>query len=152
AGREKIWSGVEKLLRDFDPPLKSEIPFLPTDRQILKNLLGDSDQQAFMAAEAALYKGHLSEAEEIFTQFAARQTPARSLALYRLGETLYKLQKYPQALAAFRDAERLWPAYLNFNPGVTFCYGDSIARSGDLAAGRMLLGRLIAQLTDKNYA
>lgn len=152
AGREKIWSGVEKLLRDFDPPLKSEIPFLPTDRQILKNMLADSDQQLFMAAEAALYKGRLSEAEEIFTQFAARQTPVKSLALYRLGETLYKLQKYPQALAAFRDAERLWPAYLNFNPGVTFYYGDSIARSGDLAAGRMLLGRLIAQLTDKNYA
>src|SRR6185369_13223600 len=31
AGREKIWNGVEKLVRDFDPPLKPEIPFLPTD-------------------------------------------------------------------------------------------------------------------------
>ena len=107
AGREKIWNGVEKLVRDFEPPLKTEIPFLPTDRQILKNILADSDQQAFMAAEAALYKGRLSEAEEIFTQFAARQAPIRPLALYRLGETLYKLQKYPQALAAFREAEKV---------------------------------------------
>lgn len=152
AGREKIWSGVEKLVRDFDPPLKTEIPFLPTDRQVLKSILDDNDQQLFVAAEAALYKAQLSEAEGIFTQFAARQTPIKPLALYRLGETLYKLQKYPQALAAFREAERLWPAYLNFNPGVAFYYGDSIARSGDLAAGRTLLAHLIAKLADKNYA
>jgi len=152
AGREKIWDGVEKLVRDFDPPLKTEIPFQPTDRLILKNILNEGDQLAFMSAEAALYKGRLSEAEEIFTQFATRQTPARSLALYRLGETFYKLQKYPQALASFREAERLWAAYLNFNPGITFYYGDSIARSGDFAAGRTLLVHLIAQLADKNYA
>ena len=151
-GREKIWNGVEKLVRDYDPPLKLEIPFLPTDRQILKNILADNDQQIFMAAEAALYKGRLSEAEEIFTQFAARQAPIKPLAFYRLGETLYKLQKYPQALAAFREGESLWAAYLTFNPGVTFYYGDSIARSGDLAAGRTLLARLIGQLADKNYA
>jgi TolA-binding protein len=152
SGREKIWSGVEKLVRDFDPPLKPEIPFLPTDRQILKSILDDNDQQLFVAAEAALYKGSLSEAEGIFTQFASRQTPIKPLALYRLGETLYKLQKYPQALAAFREAERIWPAYLNFNPGVAFYYGDSIARSGDLTAGRTLLAHLIARLADKNYA
>ncbi|MBI2354689.1 MAG: tetratricopeptide repeat protein [Deltaproteobacteria bacterium] len=151
-GRERIWNGVEKLVRDFDPPLKPEIPFLPTDRQILKEILDESGQQAFVAAEAALYKGRLSEAEEIFTHFATLQTPVRSLALYRLGETLYKLQKYPQALAAFREAERLWAAYLGFNPGVAFYYGDSIARSGDLAAGRTLLAHLIARLADKNYA
>ena len=151
-GREKIWSGVEKLVRDFDPPLKPEIPFLPTDRQILKSILDDNDQQLFITAEAALYKGNLSEAEEIFTQFAGRQAPVRPLALYRLGETLYKLQKYPQALAVFREAERLWAAFLNYNPGVAFYYGDSIARSGDLVAGRTLLAHLIARLADKNYA
>ncbi|HEY3308089.1 MAG TPA: tetratricopeptide repeat protein [Desulfuromonadaceae bacterium] len=151
-GREKIWSGVEKLVRDFDPPLKAEIPFIPTDRTILKNILADNDQQAFLAAEAALYKGSLSEAEEAFAQFAGKQAPIKSLALYRLGETLYKLQKYALALQAFREAEKLWPAYLNFNPGVTFCFGDSIARSGDLAAGRNLLGRMISGLADKTYA
>lgn len=151
-GREKIWNGVEKLVRDFDPPLKTEIPFLPTDRQVLKSILDDNDQQLFLAAEAALYKGTLADAEGIFTQFAGRQAPIRPLALYRLGETLYKLQKYPQALAVFREAERLWPAYLNFNPGVAFYYGDSIARSGDLAGGRTLLAHLIARLADKSYA
>ncbi|WP_223920549.1 tetratricopeptide repeat protein [Geobacter sp. AOG2] len=152
AGRERIWDGAEKLVRDFDPPLKTDIPFLPTDRQILKNILNDSDQQAFIAAEAALYKGFLTEAEEPFTQFASRQSAVRPLALYRLGETWYKLQKYPQALAAFREAEKLWPAYLVFNPSVTFYYGDSIARSGDLASARVLLARLIARLADKKFA
>jgi TolA-binding protein len=151
-GREKIWSGVEKLVRDFDPPLKSDIPFQPTDRQVLKSILNDTDQQLFMAAEAALYKGRLTEAEEAFSPFATRQAAIRSLALYRLGETWYKLEKYPQALAAFREAERIWPAYLNFNPSVTFYYGDSIVRSGDLAAGRVLLANLIGRLADKKFA
>ena len=150
-GREKIWSGVEKLVRDFDPPLKSEIPFTPTDRQILKSFLSDEDQKEFIAAEAALYKGRLTEAEELFIRFSARQTQIRSLSLYRLGETWYKLQKYPQALAAFREAEKLWPAYLGLNPGVTFYYGDSIARNGELSQARSLLAGLVARLADKAF-
>ena len=152
AGREKIWKGVEKLVRDFDPPLKSEIPFTPTDRIILKNFLNDNEQKEFMAAEAALYKGRLTEAEELFTRFSSRQAPIRALALYRLAETWYKLQKYPQALTAFREAEKLWPAYLGLNPGVTFYYGDSIARSGELASARTLLAGLVARLADKTFA
>lgn len=151
-GREKIWSGVEKLVRDFDPPLKSEIPFSPTDPQVLKNLLDENDQKSFIAAEGDLYKGRLSDAEEAFKQFASRQAPLRPLALYRLAETWYKLQKYPQALAAFREAEKLWPAYLGFNPAVTFYYGDSIARSGELAPARSLLAGLVARLSDKKFA
>lgn len=152
AGREKIWNGVEKLVRDFDPPLKSEIPFMPTDRQILKNFLSENDQKEFMAAEAALYKGRLTEAEELFTRFASRQTQVRPLSLYRLAETWYKLQKYSQALATFREAEKLWPAYLGINPGMMFYYGDSIARSGDLVQARVLLTGLVARLADKAFA
>lgn len=151
-GRERIWQGVEKLVRDFDPPLKSEIPFTQTDREILKQFLSDEEQKSFMAAEAALYKGRLTEAEELFTLFSSRQTSIRSLALYRLAETWYKLQKYPEALAAFREAEKLWPDYLRLNPGVTFYYGDSIARSGELLSARTLLAALVARLADKTYA
>lgn len=152
AGREKIWSGVEKLVRDFDPPLKSEIPFMPTEQAVLKGILEANDADTFAAAEGALYKGRLAEAAEIFTQFAGRKAAIRPLALYRLGETYYKQQNYPQALAAFREAERLWPAYLGFNPGVTFYYGDSIARGGDLGSARTMLARLIAHLADKKFA
>lgn len=151
-GREKIWSGVEKLVRDFDPPLKTDIPFQPTDRQVLKSILNEDDIQTFQAAEAALYKGRLTEAEELFTPYASRQAPIRPLALYRLAETWYKLQKYPQALSAFREAEKLWPAFLTFNPSAAFYYGDSIVRSGDLAGGRVLLSAMIARLADKKYA
>jgi TolA-binding protein len=152
SGRERIWKGAEKLVRDFDPPLKSEIPFTQTNREVLKKLLSEDDQKNFMAAEAALYKGHLTEAEELFIGFSSRQTSIRSLALYRLAETWYKLQKYPQALAAFREAEKLWPDYLRLNPGVTFCYGDSIARSGELLSARSLLAGVVARLADKTYA
>ncbi|MDD2365556.1 MAG: tetratricopeptide repeat protein [Desulfuromonadaceae bacterium] len=151
-GRERIRKGVEKLVRDFDPPLKSEIPFTQTDREILKRFLADDDQKTFMAAEAALYKGRLTEAEELFVSFSARQTSIRPLALYRLAETWYKLQKYPQALVAFREAEKLWPDYLRINPGVTFYYGDSIARGGELLTARTLLAELVARLADKTYA
>jgi TolA-binding protein len=151
-GREKIWTGVGKLVRDFDPPLKSEIPFSPTDSQILKNFAAEDEQKVFMAAEAALYKGNLTEAEELFTRFSSRAAPIRALALYRLAETWYKLQKYPQALTAFREAEKLWPAYLGLNPGVTFYYGDSIARSGELSSARTLLAGLVVRLADKAFA
>ncbi len=151
-GREKIWNGVEKLVRDFDPPLKSEIPFSPTDSQVLAHFLTENDQKNFMAGEAALYKGRLTEAEELFTHFASQQAPIRPLALYRLAETWYKLQKYSQALAAFREAEKIWPDYLRINPGITFCYGDSIARSGELASARSLLEGLVVRLADKDFA
>lgn len=151
-GREKIWNGIEKLVRDFDPPLKSEIPFSPTDRQVLKNFLTEDEQKDFMAAEAALYKGRLTEAEELLTRFSSRQGPIKALALYRLAETWYKLQKYPQALAAFREAEKMWPAYIELNPGVTFYYGDSVARSGELTSARSLLASLVARLADKAFA
>lgn len=152
AGREKIQSGIGKLVRDFDPPLKTDIPFTPTDRQLLSKLLPPDEQQLFTSGESALYKGQFTEAEEIITPFATRTTPIKALALYRLGETWYNLQKYQQALAAFREAERLWPAFLTLNPAVTFYYGDSIVRSGDLDHGRELLAGLIARLADKKYA
>lgn len=152
AGREKIRSGIGKLVRDFDPPLKTDIPFTPTDRQLLAKLLNVEEQQLFSTGEAALYKGHFSEAEEIITPFSTRQTPIKALALYRLGEIWYNLQKYPQALEVFREAEHLWPAFLQMNPGVTFFYGDSIVRSGNFEQGRVLLARLIARLSDKKFA
>ncbi|MDD2851643.1 MAG: tetratricopeptide repeat protein [Desulfuromonadaceae bacterium] len=151
-GREKIWHGVEKLVRDFDPPLKSEIPFTQTDRQILKNFLPEEEMKEFLSGEAALYKGSLTDAEAIFTRFTSQQGPIRPLALYRLAESWYKLQKYHQALAAFREAEKLWPNYLGINPGAAFCYCDSLARSGELGAARSLLATLVSHLADKSYA
>lgn len=152
SGREKIQSGIGKLVRDFDPPLKTDIPFTPTDRQLLAKLLSPEEQKLFSSGEAALYKGRLTEAEDLITPFSTRQTPIKALALYRLGEIWYNLQKYQQALGAFREAEKLWPAFLTMNPGVTFFYGDSIVRSGDFEHGRVLLAGLIARLSDKKFA
>lgn len=151
-GRERIRSGAEKLLRNFDPPLKPEIPFVPTDRQVLKTLLGEEDQKLFMGAEGSLYKGKLTAAEEVFSQFATRQSQIRPLALYRLAETQYRLQKYGQSLATFREAVQLWDAFFGLNPSAMFYYGDSIARSGDLPGGRQLLARLIVSNADKKFA
>lgn len=152
AGRERIRSGAEKLLRNFDPPIKPEIPFVPTDRKSLGILLNDEDQKKFMAAESALYKGQLTAAEELFQQFAARQDQIRPLALYRLAETQYRLQKYSQALSTFREATSLWDTFFSLNPATMFYYGDCIARNGDLPGGRQQLARLIAANADKVYA
>lgn len=152
AGRERIRSGAEKLLKNFDPPLKPEIPFVPTDRKALSILLKEEDQKQFMAAEGALYKGQLTAAEDAFQKFAARQDQIRPLALYRLAEAQYRLQKYSQALATFREATRLWDNFFSLNPSTMFYYGDSIARNGDLPGGRQQLARLIAANADKVYA
>lgn len=153
AGRDRIWSGAEKLLRDFDPPIKPEVPFVPTDRQVLKNLLNDDDQKLFLAAEGALYKGQLTVAEDALVPFAGRTGAAiRPLALYRLAETRYRLQRYSQSLENFREAEQLWPEFLSLNPASMFYYGDSIARNGNLPAGRQLLTRLVVANADKPYA
>lgn len=151
-GRERIREGAEKLLNDFDPPLKPEIPFVPTKRQDLKELLGDAEQQQFLAAEGELYKGRLAAAEDAFSPFATGTSPVRPLALYRLGEAQYRLQKYAQALSSFREAVKVWQEYLVLNPAVMFYYGDSIARSGDLPGGRQLLAKLIVANADKKYA
>ncbi|SJZ33765.1 Tetratricopeptide repeat-containing protein [Trichlorobacter thiogenes] len=151
-GRERIRNGAEKLLKNFDPPLKPEIPFVPTDRNALKTLLNDDDQRLFLAAEGALYKGKLTAAEDGFALFASRQSQIRPLALYRLAETQYRLQKYTQALESFREAAREWQEFLTFNPAIMFYYGDSIARSGDLPGGRQLLAKLIVANADKKYA
>jgi TolA-binding protein len=151
-GRERIRNGAAKLLKDFDPPLKPEIPFMPTDRQALKTLLNDADQRLFLEAEGALYKGKLTAAEDAFTQFAARSPQIRPLALYRLAEAQYRLQKYGQALVTFREAVKQWQEFLGLNPAVMFYYGDSIARNGDLPGGRQQLAKLIVAHADKKYA
>jgi TolA-binding protein len=152
-GRERIWGGASKLLRDFDPPIRPEAPFIPTDRQVLKNLLNEDEQKLFLAAESALYKGQLTAAEDLLTPFASRTGAAiRPLALYRLAETRYRLQRYVQSLEHFREAEQLWPEFLSLNPASMFFYGDSIARNGNLPAGRQLLTRLVVSNADKPYA
>lgn len=151
-GRERIRSGAEKLLKNFDPPLKPEIPFIPTDRKALKQLLNDEDQALFMAAEGALYKGKLTAAEDVFAHFSSGTSKIRPLALYRLAETQYRLQKYSQSLATFREAVLQWQEFLEQNPAIMFYYGDSIARNGDLPGGRQLLKKLIVAHADKKFA
>ena len=151
-GRERILSGTEKLIREFDPPLRSEIPFVPTDPVQLQRVVAGEDVLLFQKGEGLLYKGKAAEAVEVFTYFAKKETPLRALASYRLGEALYLLQRYGEALQAFRAGERLWPEYLSFSPGTTFYYADSVARMGDPASGRRMLVQLIARLADKTYA
>lgn len=151
-GRERIRSGAEKLLKNFDPPLKPEIPFVPTDRKALKSLLSEEEQVQFLAAEGALYKGKLTAAEDVFAHFAAGTSKIRPLALYRLAETQYRLQKYGKALGTFREAVQQWQEFLEQNPAVMFYYGDSIARNGDLPGGRQLLAKLIVAHADKKFA
>lgn len=150
-GREGINVGVEQLITTFDPPFKAEIPFSPTDRRVLDAMASPADAAIIADGEAALYEGNGSEAVEIFAAIGAN-SPMRPLALYRLGEAHYLLQKYPEALRFFREGERLSPAFLARSPATAFCYADSVARSGDLAGGRRLLGSLIAGLADKKYA
>lgn len=152
AERQAIWTGAGKLVKDFDPPFKPVFPFLPTDRRQLLALISEQDAKLFMIGEAALYKGKAAQAEDLFKVFSSRESPVRPLSYYRLGEAQYILQKYGEALKAFREGERLWPEYMTINPAAAFYYADSIVRSGDFIDGRKGLTRLISRLADRKYA
>lgn len=147
--RERIWSGAEKLIRDLNPPLKSDLPFGPTDRRVLEKLVPAEEAQLFLQGEAALYKGKAADAEEVFSFFEKKHSPISALGAYRLGEAQYLMEKYGPALQAFREGESLWPDYLNLNPSVVFYYADTLIRNGELAAARKMLTRLIARVADK---
>lgn len=151
-GREGIRVGVEQLVTRFDPPVKSDIPFVPTDRRILQKMLTPEEVDIILAGEAALYRGQGSEAEAIFAPIVTVSSPVRALAYYRLGEARAMLQKYGEALRDFREGEKLQPEFLAQSPGTTFAYADAVVRSGDLEGGRRMLGRLIASLADKKFA
>lgn len=151
-GREGIRVGVEQLITRFDPPVKSDIPFVPTDRRVLQKLLTPEEVDIILAGEAALYRGEGSEAEAVFAPIVTVPSPVRGLAYYRLGEARAMLQKYGEALRDFREGEKLLPEFLAQSPGTAFAYADAVVRSGDLEGGRRMLGRLIASLADKKFA
>ncbi|EHP84721.1 Tetratricopeptide TPR_2 repeat protein [Geobacter metallireducens RCH3] len=151
-GRDGIKVGVEQLVSRFDPPVKSDIPFVPTDRRVLQKVLTPEEVDIVLAGEAALYRGQGSEAERIFAPIVTVQSPVKALAYYRLGEARTMLQKYGEALRDFREGEKLLPEFLAQSPGTAFAYADAVVRSGDLEGGRRMLGRLIASLADKKFA
>lgn len=151
-GREMIWAGAERLIKEFDPPLRSDIPFSPINRTPVFGLLNPEEAKLFQVGEGALYKGRAVEAEELFANFPTKDERVRAMALSRLGEARYVLQKYPEARQAFQEAERLAPNLSSLNPSAYFAYGDCIARAGDLPGGRRVLSRLVAENAEKPYA
>jgi len=151
AGRERIWSGAGKLVREFSPPLKSELPFLPTPGTLIRKLLPAGEVQAFLRGEEALYRERGAEAEEVFTTFLGHDRQVRAVAAYRLGEAQYLLQKYESALGWFREGERLWPEYMVESPSIVFSYGDSLARCGEPEGARRMFDRLILGMAESKY-
>ncbi len=151
-GRESIAAGAGRFVRDYDPPLRSDLSFVPTDQQSLRGLLNIQDARLFLLGEAALYKGHAPEAISLFEPFLKSDSKIWALAAYRCGEAYYAIQDYRRALQLFRDAERLWPQFLSSSPAVVFCYADSLVRCGDLPAGRRILAALIASQAEKKTA
>jgi len=151
-GRESIWNGAGRFISEYDPVLKSDLPFVPTDSQALRGQLSDQETRLFLLGEAALYKGVAAEACQIFETFLGKESTVRSLAAFRAGEARYLLQDYSRALQLFREGERLWPQFLQLSPGTAYYYADTLVRNGDLPAGRKLLARLIASNAEKKTA
>jgi len=151
-GREKIWSGTERLIREFEPPVRPDVPFIPSDGILLRKMMPGPDVKLFLNGEAAIYKEKPSEAEEIFRRFIDRETPVKAMALFRLGEALCMMQKYNEALSFFREGEKLCPEYIVRNPSAIFYYADCLAREGDLEAGRKILARLVIGLSGTDHA
>ncbi len=151
AGREQILVGAGKLVKEYDPPLTADLPFVPTTPQALKQMLSPSEVKDFAGGEALLYSGQAAEAENVFAYFAKREHPAGSVAAFRLGEARYALHKYQQALDAFRQGEEKLPSYLQDHPITAFAYADTLVRVGGGAA-RKTFSRLISVFCDKPYA
>lgn len=151
SGRDSIWNGAGKLIREFDPPLKSDIPFFPTEGSLIRKMLPESDVRLFLRGEEAIYKERATEAEEIFTTFLNRGGAVRAIAAYRLGEAQYLLQKYDAALRSFREGESLWPDYLLQSPSIVFSYADTLARCGEFQRGHRMLERLAVAMADTKY-
>jgi len=150
-GRERIWKGAGKLVREFDPPLPSEIPFFPTPGPIIDKLLSGDELKLFVQGENLLYRERSAEAEEIFTRFLDRAPTLRAIAAFRLGEAQYHLEKYESALRWFREGNKLWPDYLVQSPSMVFAYADTLGRCGKGSEGRVVLERMISGMASTKY-
>jgi len=152
AGRERLWTGVERLVRQLDPPLSAEIPFVPTQRKDLPAAMSEEMKKLFLAGEGSLYKGRGAEAEAIFQQLVSIEGSMQGMAAFRLGEARYLLQNYSGALDAFRLGERIQPGLAKHNPGADFYFADSLMRTGDYRGGRGRMQQLVADHAEQPYA
>ena len=150
-GREPILSGTERFVRDFAHPEPAGIPFAPTDAKLLKELLSEEEVRLFQQGEGLLYREQGNEALAIFSMLLTKPPAVRALAHYRLGGALCLLERAPEALAAFRQAEALWPDYLERAPELLQSYAEVRAKSGDFAGGRALLLRLMDKVSGTPY-
>lgn len=150
-GRERIWNGAGKLVREFDPPLPSEIPFFPTPGPIIGKLLSGDELKLFIQGENFLYRERSAEAEEIFSRFLGGKPTLRAIAAFRLGEAQYQLEKYESALRWFREGSTLWPGYLVQSPSMVFAFADTLGRCGKSSEGRKVLERMISAMPGTKY-
>jgi tetratricopeptide (TPR) repeat protein len=151
-GREPILSGTEQFVREFGTPARAGLPFVPTDLKKLQRLLPPEEVQLFQRGEGALYKEQGAEALEIFKFFQTKSPDVKAIASYRVAQALYLLERWDESLKAFKEAEALWPAYLEQAPELLQSYADVRAKSGDYAGGRKLLLRLIDRVAGTAYS
>ena len=148
-GREPILKGTENFVREFGAPSRAGLPFVPSDVKLLRELMPEQEVKLFQLGEGLLYKEQGSDALQLFPSFlgSGRPPALKALAWYRLGEALALLERNEEALAAFRQGEALWPAYLERAPRLMQVYAEARAKSGDFAGGRALLVRLMDRMT-----
>ena len=150
-GRERLYQGAERLVREFDPPLKGLLPFVPSDLDVLKQSFPEREAKLVQLGEAALYKGRDTDAEAVFRRINPTTPAMRGLIAYRLGEALYGLQRYPEAIKSCEEGLRLWPGFLTASPTTAYSYADSLIRTGDYTRGRRELNRLISEWAGKAF-
>lgn len=150
--RQGIREGVERLFREYDPPLESGIPFTPVEKTEIYTQLTPQDASLLKKGEAFLYKGNAVDAEQLFSSVTHDDPRVRALILTRRGESRYLLGRYRDALRDFEEAARVFPDVASLNPTAFFAQGDCLARTGDPERGRILLAGLIARNAEKPYA
>jgi len=151
-GREPILSGTERFVRDFSTPAPAALPFVPTEVKRLRRLLPENEVALFERGESALYKEQGSEALEVFRYFLAKSAPVKALAGFRTAQALYLMERYDEALKAYKEGEALWPEYPEQAPELLQTYADLKARSGDYPGARALLLHLIDRMAGSAYS
>lgn len=150
--RAPILAGTENFVRDFPAGGVAASPFTPTDGKILKSLMTEGEIALFQQGESLLYREQGNEALAVFTNFANHADPkVRALARYRLGCVLSLLGRGKEAVDSFRQGEALWGGYLDGAPELLQSYAEALVKTGDYAAGRALLLRLMTAALGTPY-
>jgi TolA-binding protein len=110
-----------------------------------------SPAAAMKKAKSYFYAGKLDKAKELFLYtLSKRYLPATSA--YYLGEIEYKKGNYNKALAYYKKSVEIYPKKTSFTERLLYHTAISFEKTGNKAAAKMTLQKLINDYPNSKYA